>query len=113
MSYRNTKLSQADFMTWSNIIKSLLSDNLAAFEAFDGERFNQNYVADFENSLSVAYDMFDDKTIEQQQMQYTEAVTALMKEAAKKQNKMVHTAVLYQIVGNDRTLVKDNVVFAL
>ena len=83
MSYRNTKLSQADFMTWSKVIKSLLSDNLAAFEAFDGERFNQNYVTNFENNLSIAYDMFDDKTIEQQQMQYTEAVTALMKEAAK------------------------------
>jgi len=26
---------------------------------------------------------------------------------------MVHTAVLYQIIGNSRTLVKDNVVFAL
>jgi hypothetical protein len=26
---------------------------------------------------------------------------------------MVHTAVLYQIIGNNRTLVKDNVVFAL
>jgi len=26
---------------------------------------------------------------------------------------MVHTALLYQIIGNNRTLVKDNVVFAL
>ena len=105
MSYRNTKLSQADFMTWSKVIKSLLSDNLAAFEAFDGERFNQNYVADFENSLNVAYDMLDDKTIEQQQIQYTATVTELMKEAAKTYQEFKYFA--EKAVGRDNAKMRE------
>lgn len=83
MSYKNSRLSQAEFLMWSNIICSLVQDNLSTFAAFDSERFTLSYVSNFRQSLDIAYDTLDDETVEDQQMQRTSAVGQIMKEASK------------------------------
>lgn len=77
------KYAQADLISLGRLIYGYLTQDIATFSAFDGQRFTAQYLSNFDAAYTAARDMPTDETILDQQMIYTATIEEKM-EAARK-----------------------------